>query len=351
VAIKALRPHVVEDDPKLIERFKREGEALKELNHPSIVKILATVEENDQHFIVMEYVPGGSLYDLLKREGKLSLERVLYIALDLSDALIRTHRLKITHRDIKPANVLLAEDGTPRLTDFGTARIDKLENITQRGGIVGTVSYLSPEACRGKSVDARTDIWSFGVMLYEMLSGQRPFDKPETLATVIAITKEPLPDLVSSLPGVPPTLISLIYKMLEKDPAQRIPSMRRVGAELESIIAQADTGTRQALDLIYRMLERDDNQADPLVSPRQLISASLQSAAEPDTAGSTSAQTPQPQARRALRGDGFERQSPTPVQVPTPDHTPPARIPRNTVILGGLLVIALAVIVILLIMM
>ena len=170
VAVKALRPNVVEKNPNLLERFRREGLALKELNHPNIVKMLAAIEEDDEHYIVMEYVSGGSLYDMLKQQGKLPIERVLYIALDLCDALTRAHRLKIIHRDIKPANVLLAPDGTPRLTDFGAARQEKLDHLTKEGGVIGTVSYLSPEACKGEPVDARTDIWSFGIMLYEMLT-------------------------------------------------------------------------------------------------------------------------------------------------------------------------------------
>lgn len=272
VAIKALKPHVVEDNPKLVERFRREGEALKELNHPNIVKVLAVIQEGKNHYLVMEYVGGGSLYDLIKQEGKLPLDRVLHTALDLSDALTRAHRLRIIHRDIKPANVLLASDGTPRLTDFGAARIEKLKTLTGEGGIVGTVSYLSPEACQGKHIDARTDIWSFGIMLFEMLTGQRPFDKTTTMATVLSIIKNPLPDLMILRPDAPPNLVNLIYQMLEKDRDRRTSSMRLVGAELESIIGQKDSGARQALDLIYRMLEKDD--ADT-ASELRLVEANL----------------------------------------------------------------------------
>ena len=257
VAIKALKPHVVQQNPNILERFRREGEALKELDHPSIVKMLAAFEDEGKHYIVMEYVSGGSLSDLLKEQGKLPLERVLYIALDLCDALTRAHRLRIIHRDIKPANILLAPDGTPRLTDFGAARLEKMDQLTREGGVVGTVSYLSPEACKGEPTDARIDIWAFGILLFEMMTGKRPFDRPETLATVLAIVKEPLPDLMALWPEAPPKLVSLIYRMLEKDPEQRVASMRIVGAELEAVIEHADSGVRQAIDLMYRMLERE----------------------------------------------------------------------------------------------
>ena len=351
VAVKALKPQVVETDPKLVERFKREGAALKELNHPNIVKMLAAVEENDQQFLVMEYVRGGSLYDVLKREGKLPIERVLYIALDLSDALIRAHRLKIIHRDIKPANVLLAEDGTPRLTDFGAALIQKLDHITKEGGVVGTVSYLSPEACQGEETDARTDIWAFGIMLFEMLTGRRPFDRRETLATVLAIVREPLPDLVELWPDAPPKLVSLIYRMLEKDPAQRIGSMRQVGAELESIIEHADSGTRQALDLIYRMLEAN---TDRPINARRLVASSFV-ADEYATPVAPPPQRQSPaQAKRPLTVNDFERSQSAPQSAPQAAAPAQAQgtanIPVVVLVLGGLLIVALLVIIVLLVM-
>ncbi len=312
IAVKALKTQVVEQDPKLLERFRREGAALKELDHPNIVKMLAAIEDEGQHYLVMEYVSGGSLYDVLKREGKLPLERVLYIALDLCDALTRAHRLKIIHRDIKPANVLLAPDGTPRLTDFGAARIEKLNNLTKQGSVIGTVSYLSPEACQGDPIDARIDIWSFGILLYEMLTGSRPFDRKEMLATILAIVKEPLPDLMELRPDAPAKLISLIYRMLEKDPNQRIASMRLVGAELESIIENADSGIKQALDLIYRMLEKEGGQS--AVSMRVVG----------DLLGSTVPRTESPQPLSSLGGKAslsvsrFEKESlDLPITAPT----------------------------------
>ncbi|HEX2906656.1 MAG TPA: serine/threonine-protein kinase, partial [Phototrophicaceae bacterium] len=124
VAIKVLRPELVYQAPELIERFRREGEALQKLNHPNIVKVLAALEVEGQPYLIMEYVGGGTLGDLLKNQPRLPLERALAIALELTDALTRTHHLNIIHRDIKPSNVLLAEDGTPRLTDFGPANVE-----------------------------------------------------------------------------------------------------------------------------------------------------------------------------------------------------------------------------------
>jgi serine/threonine protein kinase len=347
VAIKALKPHVVEQNPNLLERFRREGAALKELNHPNIVKMLAAIEEGDDHYIVMEYVSGGSLHDMLQEQGKLPIERVLYIALDLCDALTRAHRLKIIHRDIKPANVLLAPDGTPRLTDFGAARQEKLDHLTQEGGVIGTVSYLSPEACKGEPVDARTDIWSFGIMLFEMLTGQRPFDRLETMPTLIAIVKEPLPDLVTLWPDAPPKLVSLLYRMLEKDPEQRIGSMRQVGAELEATIEQADTGVRQALDLIYRMLERDQDQ---FPEGMRLVGAKLGSTIERAPAE----QTPLRPKAQSLAVDRFERTSPALDALPVQPAAPgPAGMTRERLLIigmGAALIVLVVIVVILLLL-
>ena len=166
VAFKALNPEVLEHDPSLLERFVREGEALRQLNHPNIVKMLTAFEDNQRYYLVMEYVAGGSLQDLLSSNGKLHHERVVQISLDLADALTRAHRLGIIHRDIKPANVLLAEDGTPRLADFGIAHISSVSSLTQTGIAMGSIDYLSPEACRGEVLDERTDIWQYRISYY-----------------------------------------------------------------------------------------------------------------------------------------------------------------------------------------
>ncbi len=236
VAIKLLKPEVVASDPEAVERFAREAEALRALDHPNIVKVLATAQEGGQHYLVMEFVPGGSLRDLLTRERRLPVARALEIALDLADALTRAHRLDIVHRDVKPANVLLGQDGAPRLSDFGMARVVSGSRLTQAGAALGTMHYLSPEACRGEQVDARADVWAFGVLLFELLVGRSPFEGDNPLAVVTAITTQPVPDVEALQPDAPVALADLVYRMLEKDREQRVPSARLVGAELEAIM-------------------------------------------------------------------------------------------------------------------
>jgi NarL family two-component system response regulator LiaR len=183
----------------------------------------------------MEYVGGGSLADLILKEPLLPIDRIVGISLELSDALTRAHHLDILHRDIKPGNVLLAEDGTPRLTDFGLARLGNQPALTALGSILGTFYYLSPEVCYSQRVDARSDIWSFGVVLFEMLTRRLPFSGDTPYEIIQAILNQPLPDPTWYRKDIPTPLVSLLQKMLMKDQAARIPSTRLVGAELEVI--------------------------------------------------------------------------------------------------------------------
>jgi serine/threonine protein kinase len=236
VAIKALDPGVVVRSPEALKRFLREGEILRQLNHPNIVKMIDSVEEAGRHYLVMEYVPGGSLQGLLAADKRLASRRVIAIALALADALACAHRLGILHRDLKPANILLAGDGTPRITDFGCAFIVDRSRLTQAGVLVGTGYYLSPEALLGQTVDERADIWALGVMLFELLAGQRPFSASNFTGMITAILMQPVPDLASLAPDCPEPLIELVCRMLEKEPQQRIASMEQVGNELKSIL-------------------------------------------------------------------------------------------------------------------
>jgi tetratricopeptide (TPR) repeat protein len=237
-------------DPNLLERFRRESDALRRLNHPNIVKILDTVQEGDQYGIILEYVSGGSLRDLLDKQPQLPLEVALRIALELADALTRAHHLKIIHRDIKPANVLLAEDGTPRLTDFGLVRMaGETDPLTKTGSVIGTYAYLSPEAIEGNPPDARMDIWAYGVLLYEMLAGRRPFESDAPATMIYQILQAPVPDIREFRPDVPKGIISLLNELLEKDPQKRIGSIRHVGARLEDVIGTFDPQVRATIEV------------------------------------------------------------------------------------------------------
>ncbi len=236
VAIKQLNIGQLGGDPKqMLTRFRREGEILKRLNHPNIVKMLDMVEENGESYLVMELVEGGSLSDLLKAKGQLPISRVVQIGLDLCDALTRAHRLGVIHRDLKPANILLDQDGTPRLSDFGIARTQG-SDITAGDQTLGTLSYLSPEALAGELQDERSDIWALGVILYEMLSGQRLFQETAVGPLIQSILTRPIPELEKVRPDAPIALVDLVNRMLTKNPKDRIGSVRIVGAELEALL-------------------------------------------------------------------------------------------------------------------
>lgn len=243
VALKVLRPEIVASNPDLLTRFVREAEILRQLNHPNIVHVHELLHEGNQYAIVMDYVDGGDLAALLReQEAHLPVGQVLTLALELADALTRAHYLKVIHRDLKPANVLLAADGTPRLTDFGVAAIQSSEHLTDDGTALGTLDYMPPEALRGEPPDTRGDIWAFGVLLFEMLTHRHPFVGDQPVPIISRILLESPADLEALRPDAPLALVDLIYRMLEKDRTARIPSIRQVGAELESIQYRSEGG-------------------------------------------------------------------------------------------------------------
>ncbi|HEU4583450.1 MAG TPA: protein kinase [Polyangiaceae bacterium] len=238
VALKRLKRALAASNPELIERFLRESEILRRLDHPNIVKIIASIDGPEGHQIAMEYMPGGSLRSLLQAQQRLAPRCAIQLLLELTDALARAHHLGVTHRDIKPENVLLAADGTPRLSDFGLSRLADQE-LSQAQLLVGTLPYLSPEALAGGPLDARVDLWAIGVMLFEMLAGQRPFRGSSPAALMRSILQQAVPDLRALCPEAPPALLEISQRLLERQPEQRIDSARQLGALLEAAYKQS----------------------------------------------------------------------------------------------------------------
>lgn len=232
IAIKQLKQEAIRSEPSLIKRFQREGQILRQVYHPNIVRRIAgPMEHKGSYYIIMEYIDGGTLEHLLKRAGRLPVDKALSIVLEVCDALARAHLLGVIHRDLKPANILLTHNGSPRLTDFGIAHVADSTRLTTTNAVMGTWAYLSPEAVRGEKQDESTDVWSLGIMLYEMLQGTIPYRDVHPSNIVAAILHD---ELVIGH-HIPTRVGNLISKMLEKDQGKR-PSMRAVGAEIDAIL-------------------------------------------------------------------------------------------------------------------
>ena len=214
------------------DRFLREARAASRLNHKNIVAIHA-IEQAERDFIVMEYVDGSSLRDIVSG-GDVPVERAVEITADLADALAKAHEAGIVHRDIKPDNILLTRDGLPKILDFGIAKMEGSERLTQTDATLGTVAYMSPEQSRGEAIDGRSDLFSLGVILYEMIAGVSPFKGDYSAATTFKILNEDPAPLTNHRPDVPEYVQAVVSKLLEKDPAARYQSGREVIEDLKS---------------------------------------------------------------------------------------------------------------------
>ena len=224
VALKVLFPEL-SVDRSFVERFRREAQAAANLSHPHIVPVFDWGEDGGTYFIVMEFVDGRALSSILRTAGPLHPDRAAEIAADVAGALSYAHRHGVIHRDVKPGNVLITEEGTIKVTDFGIARaVNTEESLTQTGAVMGTATYFSPEQAEGMGVDARSDIYSLGVVLYEMVTGRPPFlgDTPVAVASKHVREHPPGPREVN--PGLPPDLEAIILKCLAKSPEHRYPT-------------------------------------------------------------------------------------------------------------------------------
>jgi serine/threonine protein kinase len=238
VALKVLHPHYG-DDEEYVERFRREARAVAQLSHPNIVTVIDRGEADGHQFIVFEFIDGENLKELVGRTGPLPVRRAIELGIAVADGLAFAHEHDLVHRDVKPQNVLLNGDGEAKVTDFGIARsLDVEHGVTQTGTVMGTSNYLSPEQASGKQVTPATDVYSLGVVLYELLTAEVPFPGDNFVAVAMKHLNDPPPDVLERRPDVPLRLASAIDRALEKDPARRFASMDAFANELRQSLQE-----------------------------------------------------------------------------------------------------------------
>src|SRR5262245_32876691 len=215
VAIKMLRPELARQ-PNLVERFRSEAVTLAKLNHPNIATLFSFLRQGDDFFMVMEFVRGQTLENLIRRAGAMPCDRAIALFCQALEGIDHAHRMGIVHRDIKPANMMLTESGTLKVMDFGIARVLGTSRMTKQGNIVGTIEYMSPEQVRGQETDARSDIYSLGILLYEMLTGRVPFYSDSEFDLMrMQIENAPQPPRVLSA-NIPQTVEQAVMRALAK---------------------------------------------------------------------------------------------------------------------------------------
>jgi serine/threonine protein kinase len=248
VALKILHEQYTRDED-YVERFRREARAVAQLAHPNIVTVIDRGEQEGRQFIVFEYIDGENLKELSNR-GPLEAREAIRLALQVARALSFAHERGLVHRDVKPQNVLLNEDGQAKVTDFGIARSLDVHGVTQTGTVLGTSDYIAPEQARGQKVDPKTDIYSLGVVLYELLSGEVPFPGDNFVAVAMRHVNEPTPSVSDRRPDCPLRLDLAIQRAMSKDPEDRFESMGDFVIELEACLAEIEGGDEGATMIV-----------------------------------------------------------------------------------------------------
>ena len=234
VAVKILKKEF-SNNAEIVEKFKREATAIATLSDNNIVNIFDVGTQDDINYIVMEYVKGKTLKDIIKQVGKMNYETAISVAIQIAKALDCAHRNNIIHRDIKPQNILVTEDGIMKVTDFGIAKSSTSETITNTSTIMGSAHYFSPEQAKGSFVDCRTDIYSLGVVLYEMVTGTLPFEADTPVSVALKHIQEEVVPPKNLNSKVPDSLNKLILKAMEKEPIKRYQTAKEMIADLQKI--------------------------------------------------------------------------------------------------------------------
>ena len=253
VAVKVLRGDLA-DDEKFVRRFQREAISASSLIHPNIVEMYDVGEDNGNYYIVMEYINGRTLKSLIKKRGALTLPEVIDIMLQLTSAIACAHDSYIIHRDIKPQNVLILEDGRVKITDFGIATALNSNELTQTNSVMGSVHYLPPEQANGSGATIKSDIYSLGILMFELLTGKIPFKGDNAVEIAIKHMKEPIPSVRKINPDIPQSIENVILKACAKNTKNRYDNVKEMYDDIKN--ALTDEGLQQQR-LVYKYPEND----------------------------------------------------------------------------------------------
>ena len=254
VAVKILRGDLAEDE-KFVKKFQREANAAATIIHPNVVEMYDVGKDDDNYFIVMEYIDGLTLKNLIKKRGALTLPEVIDIMLQLTSAIECAHDKYIIHRDIKPQNILMLDDGTIKVTDFGIATAINAQELTQTNSVMGSVHYLPPEMANGSGSTIRSDIYSMGILMFELLTGKVPFKGDNAVEVAIKQLKEPIPSVTKINPEIPQSVENIILKACAKNPKNRYKNVTEMRNDLLECMKEENKNVRR---LVYDYPEHDD---------------------------------------------------------------------------------------------
>src|SRR5919198_2947917 len=232
VAIKLMHADI-STDPDQLERFRREARAVARLNHPNLVTVIDAGEDEGAPYIVFEYVEGETLKDRIRRNGLLPVPEAVAYAIEIGRALSCAHSHRLVHRDVKPQNVLIDPDGRAKVTDFGIARSLEAQGLTAPGRVLGTTDYVSPEQALGHEVTGQSDIYSLGIVLYEMLTGEVPYKADTQVAVAMKHVRDPLPDVQRRRPEISASLAAVVERATSKETQNRYVTIADLVHDLE----------------------------------------------------------------------------------------------------------------------
>src|SRR5947209_9774270 len=253
VAIKLMNREVTSDSDQL-ERFRREARAVAQLSHPHIVGVIDAGEDESRPYIVFEYVEGETLKERIRHLGRLPIPEAVAYAIEIARALGAAHARHIVHRDVKPQNVLIDQEGSAKVTDFGIARTLDEEGLTADGRVLGTTDYVSPEQALGQPVTGQSDLYSLGVVLYEMLTGQVPFTGDTPIAVAMRHVREDIPDAQLLRPELSAATAAVIDRAVAKDLSRRYPDAAHMVSDLEEVLAIETARSGQATGEVTSVL-------------------------------------------------------------------------------------------------